>query len=690
MAAGCRLENGSIRFDVNSGGVITSIYNKRTKTEFIEKGKSSGWKLIVSLREWTEYPIFDYMNSGEIKRSGDAATVSFRRLKGLEGDILPISMDLAFRLDNEEIVMEARIKNGSPETVRECWFPLLSGLTKVGKKRTSYLTIPFWMGSKVADPADTLPLAWDAKWKLLLMYPGICSMPWFDFYDNKQGLYLASHDPSFQTTTLVTRRRQQTRDFQMGIVKYPFIGSGESWSSGDLVISAHEGDWHAGAKKYRAFADTWLEAASDIPKWIFEAPGVCDLFMKHQNKRIYFGYDELLRIDNENRKKGLDIPLYVFSWYKNGHDVGYPEYSPDPRMGGRAKLRSVLKRINNNGGHVILYTQGRLIDLQTDYYKRMGKKICIVNDKGVFYPDNYSWPIQGTVTPNKIFAIACPATEEWKRRLISQAFMVDGFGANGLLYDQIGGDHPYLCFAKDHGHSKPGNNFAKKVGMLRELRRTVKARNPDLAIMLENICDAFAQYADLIHSHYENFRTDEMILPMPELFRYTFPEMRLSSRDACDIPSVNYTFILGLRQEYWRMTEPFEHTDRKFDNDPKQRWIASYMRHMLELKAYTEKLFRFKQRWTKYLITADFADSEGLSWSPKDVELKRFIPKDNDGEAVLAWNRSDKAKTVRVRLTRAFCKVILADINGKRALKRGDRAEFRLGPDAICALILKD
>jgi len=255
---------------------------------------------------------------------------SLRRLKGLEGDIIPISMDLVFRLDDEEAVMEARIKNNSPETVRECWFPLLSGLTSVSKKGTSYLTVPFWMGNKVADPSGTLPLSWDAKWKLLLMYPGVCSMPWFDFFDSRQGLYLASHDPSFQTTTLVTRRREKTRDFQMGIVKYPFIGRGESWSSGDLIISAHEGDWHAGAKKYRNFADTWFEAASDIPKWMYEAPGICDLFMKHQNKRIYFGYDELLRIDNENRRKGLNIPLYVFSWHRNGHDVGYPEYYPDP------------------------------------------------------------------------------------------------------------------------------------------------------------------------------------------------------------------------------------------------------------------------------------------------------------------------------------------------------------------------
>jgi len=690
MAGLYYLENDHIRIAVHKSGIITSIYNKKTGTEFIEKNKGSGWKLVVTLRGWTEYPVFDYMNSGRVAKKDDGIEISFSRLKGLEGDILSVSMKLYFKLEGEDVVMRAVLKNNSHETVREVWFPLISGLNKISSSNDKpLLTIPLWMGNKVEDPAVTLPLAWDAKWKLVLMYPGVCSMPWFDFCNEKEGLYLASHDPTFQTTTLLTRRREQNKDFQICIVKYPFIEPGQSWSAGDLIISAHKGDWHIGAKKYRQFANTWLEERKDVPAWIDEAPGICDLFMKHQNKRVYFGYDELPRINRENKKKGLNIPLYIFSWYKNGHDVGYPEYSPDPAMGGEAKLRKALKAVKKDGGHAILYTQGRLIDLQTDFYKKTGRKICIVNKEGVFYPDNYSWPIQGTVTPNKLFAIACPATKEWRRQLIKQARMVGGFGANGLLYDQFGGDHPYLCFAKDHSHPKPSLNFAKKRDLLRAVRRDVKARNPDFAVMVELVCDVFIQFADLVHSLFESFRKDEMILPMPELYRYTFPEHILTSRDACDIAAVNWAFVLGIRQEYWRMTEPFEHVDRKFDNDPEQKWIASYMKHMLELKGYTEKLFRFKQRWSKYLITANFLDVEELRWSPKDVELKRFAPRDNDGEAILAWNRSSVTKTVRIKLRRGYNDIILARPTSDKRLRPAKIVKFILQPNSVCALILK-
>lgn len=137
------------------------------------------------------------------------------------------------------------------------------------------------------------------------------------------------------------------------------------------------------------------------------------------------------------------------------------------------------------------------------------------------------------------------------------------------------------------------------------------------------------------------------------------------------------------------MTEPFEHVDRKFDNDPEQKWIASYMKHMLELKGYTEKLFRFKQRWSKYLITANFLDVEELRWSPKDVELKRFAPRDNDGEAILAWNRSSVTKTVRIKLRRGYNDIILARPTSDKRLRPAKIVKFILQPNSVCALILK-
>ncbi len=691
------LENDHIRIGVTKSGIIASIYNKKTGTEFIEKDKGSGWKLVTSLRGWTEYPVFDYMNAGTIKKNGDSIEIFFKHLTGLEGDRLAVSMNLYFRLRGEDVVLEVAIKNNSKETVREVWFPLISGLDKISSSKIEpSLTVPFWAGSKFEDPARTLsenwiPLEGHLSWKFPVLYPGIASMSWLDFYNDKEGLYLASYDTTFQTTGLAARRRKEKGDFQIGIIKYPFAGPQESWRSKEFIISGHTGDWHAAARKYRKFADIWMEKIRRAA-WIEDAPGICDLFMKHQNKRIYFNYDRLPRIQKENADRGVNLPLYIFSWYKNGHDSGYPEYAPDKDMGGEKKLRVALKDVRKKGGRSILYTQGRLIDFSTGYYKRKGHKACIKNEDGIFYVDKYAWPIQGTISPQKIFAIACPSTEEWPKQLNRQADMVMALGADGLLFDQMGGDHPYLCFDKSHLHKKPAMAFAGKIKLLKDLQGRVKAKDRDFAVMVELVCDCFTQYADMVHSHNDSFVVQGNMLPLPELYRYTFPEHIITSRDAQKKETINHSFVLGLRQEYWRMAEPFEHVDRRFENDPEQLRVKDYRGKMLGAKTYLEKIFRLKKKYPALLISGVFRDTDGIKILNKDVEAKLFLAKDRKQKAVILWNRSEKRQEIKLEIGRTVTRYKISYLDretSKEAPNLSDPLNVPLPAGDICVVIVQ-
>ncbi len=691
------IENSYLKLGIDNYGSITCLYNKKTGTQFIKKDSGSGWKLIVSLRGWTEYPVFDYMNPGEIRKNKNKISVSFKHLTGLEGDFLSISMDLYFRLRGEDVILEAGIKNNSPEVVREVWFPLISGLTKISSsEKDSFITIPLWIGSKFRNPVKTLPENWVPKegsfsWKFPLLYPGIASMSWIDFYNEKEGLYFASYDKTFQTTGLGARRRKEKGDFQLGIIKYPFIEPGETWKSKEYIISAHRGDWHAGAKKYRRFTDTWMEKIKR-PDWIKQAPGLCDLFMKHQNKRIYFNYDRLPLIQKENLKKGLNLPLYIFSWYGNGHDSGYPEYAADKDMGGEGKLKEAIRDVKEKKGKAILYTQGRLIDFATNYYKNKGHKVCIKNEDGIFYIDEYSWPIQGSISPHKVFAIACPSTKEWSRQLNKQVDLVMSLGADGLLFDQIGGDHPYLCFDKTHPHKKPAMAFAGKIKLLKNLRKRTKRKNKNFAIMVELVCDCFLQYVDMVHAHCENFRPEGNLLPMPELYRYTFPEHILSSRDAYEEEAINQSFVLGLRQEYWRMFEAFEHVDARFENDPEQLRVKNYVTKMLKSKAHLEKIFKLKKKCPELLIEGIFKDEEGIRVSDKKVEAKLFTSKHEEHKAVVLWNKALMRKNIKLEVSRKDhrYKVLYPDkeIN-RKTINLKQSLSLSLGAGEICAVIIR-
>lgn len=46
------------------------------------------------------------------------------------------------------------------------------------------------------------------------------------------------------------------------------------------------------------------------------------------------------------------------------------EYEVDQELGGEQALRDAVKEIHDMGGKVLLYSNGNLIDVKTDYYKK--------------------------------------------------------------------------------------------------------------------------------------------------------------------------------------------------------------------------------------------------------------------------------------------------------------------------------
>jgi hypothetical protein len=71
------LENNILKMIITDKGIITSLNNKITHTEFIETDKPTGWKLITTLGECNKHPIFDYANAGELIQTENQVEVNF-------------------------------------------------------------------------------------------------------------------------------------------------------------------------------------------------------------------------------------------------------------------------------------------------------------------------------------------------------------------------------------------------------------------------------------------------------------------------------------------------------------------------------------------------------------------------------------------------------------------------------------
>src|SRR4030042_927853 len=133
------IENEFLKLGIDSNGRITSLVNKKTGTEFLSGDAPTGWKLVTSLGRWREHQIFDRENNGTIKRDGDRVEIRFEGLTGEERARLEINLSLTFALNGEEVEARAAVGNRSKETVKEIWFPFLSGFRKLSAQSPDHL-----------------------------------------------------------------------------------------------------------------------------------------------------------------------------------------------------------------------------------------------------------------------------------------------------------------------------------------------------------------------------------------------------------------------------------------------------------------------------------------------------------------------------------------------------------------------
>ncbi len=608
------LENRCLSLTFTAQASLCRLVNRATGRDYVAQ-PGVPWKLIYSDDHCLEREITpEGQEAPKVSASAREIVFTYTGLRTRRGP-LDVTLQFAVALHGEdETLWRVSIENRAPITVREIWFPWLRGIVSVGGDPTKdCLAWPAGCGQRVANPLGRLGedrsyRGYNLEYhRLRALYPGPLSMQWLDLYAGDQGLYLASYDPSLQTTCLHVAKHFAGREtLSLAVVKYPFAGEGESWTSMPFGVAAHPGDWHWGARTYRAWANAWMQPP-DPPEWVRHMPGWVCTIMKHQYGEINWDYAGIRHLYDEAQSAGLDT-LFLFGWYEGGHDNGYPtSYRPDPLMGGEEGLRSALAEVRARNGHAILYTQGRLIDPATEYYAQTGHRLAIKTVWGQPYHESYTFWGPGTLldaASHKQFAIACPSCPEWQPLLIAQGQQVRALGAGGVLFDQIGGQYPYPCFDSGHPHAKPSHAFGEPQRRnLQALRQVLKEANREFAIVTECLTDALAGYIDVTHGAWPGFQAGPE--SMPELFRYTFPQHILTDRmtEREDLAEAGFAFLNGLRFNV--------------EIDAARGSMARAPR----LAGFLQALTSLYRRYAPWLLEGTFTDTDGVTTDNPAVPL---------------------------------------------------------------------
>ena len=672
-----------ICIDVDENGSLTVL--SMGEDGYNYAGGGSLWRMYYNTPEQKEIELTAADGTPEVRKDGDKIHIDYNGVGGKA-----FNLHLTIWAENGQARFAAEVENNEPHTIiRELQYPLVGNL----QIPADYKLLTTHTGGQIFDNpikkianVNTQALYMTPAQKFRqydLQYPRNAASNCFAFVGPEHGLYFGSHDPSLQQTwhglraypaanrSFVANAPQDdnchserseesighvTEDFSVleaGFYRYPNVMCGEKWSNDASVIVPYKGDWTETSRIYRAWADTWWQHAP-VPKWVQDMTGWQRIIFKHQYGEYLRKYTDLPgRIAAAGESVGCNAVL-AFGWWKEGMDNGYPNYTVDDTQGGDAAWKKAIADYRAEGNRLLLYYNGRLIDVESNFYRSGGgSRVANKDNTGREFTEHYKFTGQGTTLgyyDSRTFVIADMSKREWRDQLVAWADRAMAYGADAVFYDQLGVAEEFPNW--DLSREYPVQDIFTgryKADALREIRDHIKAKNPEFALGTEWLSDCTSQFCDFVHI------VEFTALPesFPEWFRYTFPEVVWSDRcvrDDNDVPRrVNNTLLKGLRNdiEVFRCRGLIDET-------------PVYQEHLAKVNA-------IRHAFPELLLEGRYTATDGFTCSNKDIVARSYT--NGNRMAVVATSLADKKQ--KGKLTVPGYKPVESRTIGKASVKGG-------------------
>jgi hypothetical protein len=385
--------------------------------------------------------------------------------------------------------------------------------------------------------------------RIHVTYPTHLSMQWVDLFGEAFGLYLACYDSQPYLKHLVIERRDASYAVLWRYTDL-HLQTGQSISLPPFVITGHDGNWWAGAERYRAWIRSWLTDATP-PAWMTECPAWFWSSLKPQRApRPTRAYRDVATVSRQVNAV-VNVPQQVAAWMRNGHDTNFPDFEADEAMGGEEGLAAAIAQVQQDGLRVSLYTNARLVDPDSHFGRQaQWQDQCVhlppcaqdtarmVSDTFTRRPpatdhadaqEAWSWDHDAIVAKEQygsvVFGVACPSSPRWREHYAERIErIVARFRPNGVYFDQVCGAGALPCYSSQHDHEHPALAWRGYRTLMRALREIVQRHRTDAYVAVEGIGDIIGESIDVFQAHND---WDEPMLSIgtdtPELFRVAFP-----------------------------------------------------------------------------------------------------------------------------------------------------------------------
>ncbi|MBQ7652222.1 MAG: hypothetical protein IJS15_14770 [Victivallales bacterium] len=611
---------------------------------------------------------------------------------GLRDDnVAPCKVVLRVELEGEAFVFTSEVENGTEAHFIDFEFPRVGELKDLGDGIPT-LFVPRECGRAIVNPGARVSNSDSREQQANTMefiYPGHIAMAWLALCGKRNCLFLEGNDATFSATAFrVVGRLGGNGAMTMLVDRFASVNPKASMSHSPVKLKFYEGDWRRGAAEYAEWLRPYRPQHT-VPQWVMDMQGYYLVINKQQSGYELWPYDTLPDLYRYAQECGYDV-IGLFGWFEGGHDNRYPDQEVSRTLGGAAALKKNIREVQKAGGHVTLYFEGHLIDLNSDFYKHDDSKSTLRTIWGQEYVEFYDKPHQSGYLADfshKCFALACPSTQKWRDFMVEREDWLASFGADGTLYDQIGGIVPYVCFAKSHDHDGDSPARAMSGGrrkLLDSLQAHSKEISPDFAFSTEHLTDIYSSYLDFLHGievcplaqgaealAYEHPEQGGEYC-VPQMFRASFPEVKVTIRNPRPYTSrryVNFAFAHSflLEQELRYRAD--------VDDTRAETFAAEH--------AYAKLVSAFRRKHWDILGYGTYVDDKFATSSNPSLFAVSY--ENGDQRAITIWNDSDKPADLS-------CLHLASGVSVKEYLtpegKSAKRLPARLAANSVALVLL--
>ena len=488
------------------------------------------------------------------------------------------------------------------------------------------------------------------------------TMQWMTLSDGNRGFYFATHDPRHSAKTYLGVYDANRRTMRFGVRFNLFLASGHEFVVTPVVMGEYAGTWHVAARRYRAWWNRCFRY-SYVPDRIKDMAGVMIVLLKQQNDEIIWPYTEFEALGKCAKSYGFDH-VEFHAWGVGGHDRLYPEYDPDPAMGGREGLVAGVKKLREMGIHATVYSNGQLQEREaTKYWREKGRGGAIMMRDGS--PHTEFWH-KFKNKPGHTFDVVCPWQLNWRDRMLEICRDARGYGFEGFFYDQIGVQRPWQCFSPDHGHRVGEWVYTKdRHALFKEIADVIHSEDPEFVLSAESyndsIFDSCAWYEGwCIGRTWHRFDKTHVHDWFPEMTFYTFPEVVATDRSytpCYDRQQMNGALIVNCRVNFairYRIDRAFvEEGKVPGPEDVKYMLSPTDWKYMAKVdwagcRAYMRLVNEWRKSKKEFLLRGTFKADEGFAArGDGDFVANRWDAADGQ-TAILVWNAAEKPQKVDV------------------------------------------